>query len=165
MEQILKRLDMIDSKLELLEAKVKVIETNYTNGVSEENIVILKKKDNYMKYIDDPNFRKLLKKKSYSGAAKIYEYIFHKTNFKSPIKVCKNEILLYYDGNWKITTTNDIIKIIIYNIRFLYIQLSKNITDVNEFTLNQEYIIKLSEQKFKDKFKSYLIKLEKNRLI
>ena len=47
MEQILKRLDMIDSKLELLEAKVKVIETNSTNGVSEENIVILKKRKSY----------------------------------------------------------------------------------------------------------------------
>ena len=175
MEQILKRLDLIESRLDMnedkvqmIEDKVQIIENITTNQVKEINIISLKKKDNYIKFINEEKFKKITKgkkTKTYMNAIKIYEYIYHKENYISPIKICNNKIILYYNDTWSLTTTPEIIRIILCNIRDLYIQLNKNINNVNEFTKNQEYIIKLSDDKFKKKFTLSLIKLEKNRLI
>ena len=167
MEQILKKLDLIESRLDKIEDKVRTLEKITTNQITKKNIINLKKKDNYIKFMNEEKFKKITKgkKKTYLNAAKIYEYIYHKENYISPIKVCNNEIVLYYNDEWITTTTSEIIRIILCNIRDLYIQLNKNINNVNEFTKNQEYIINLSEQKLKKQFTMYLIKLEKNRLI
>jgi len=167
MEHILKQLTLIESRLDKIESRVQIIENNTNNQKKKVNIINLKKKNNYINFMDDEKFKKLTngKKKTYINAAKIYEYIYHKENYISPIRVCNNEIVLYYNDTWLITTTSEVIRIILCNIRNLYIQLNKNINDVNEFTKNQEYIIKLSSDKFKKKFTSYLIKLEKNRLM
>ena len=164
MKQILEKLQKIESRLSILEDKVENIESN-SNKKKTHNIINLEKKDTYIKYLNEPNFNKLLKKKTYMGAAKIYQYIYHKEDYTSPLQLCKNEIVLYYNNEWIVTTTQDIVKIILFNIKKLYININNKLKDIKEFTENQEYIIKMSDKNFIKKFTSYLIKLEKNRLI
>ena len=165
MEIILNRLDNIDSKLVSLENRISIIE-NKDNSNNNENIINLKKKDDYTNFLQDAKFTKLINNKSsYINAYKIYNYIYNKENYTSPIKISKNDIVLYYNDEWKITSTDEVIKMILHNIRLLLIKINSKETNLAEFQKNQEYIIKLSEEKFKKQFKTYLIKSEKNRLL
>jgi hypothetical protein len=172
--KILKSQELILTKIDSLENRIKVIETKIEYSKKCDQILVSNNLKELKKEELDLNKEEVLKALSYRDYRSVI-YIFkniykNKTNseYAYPIKIISKRCFEYYNNmKWnKDLDGHDIINILFTNIGNLFTKYNNiNEIDMDEFILNQDFICKLWDEKFrKSIFKNIVEEVRINNL-
>ena len=165
-EKILNEINKLNERINIMDNKINIIDNKINNkSIKNDTILIedlreLKKED---LIINEKDILHALQYRDYRSILKIFK-IYYKNklnnNFPYPIKIVGKSSCEYYCNNkWNSDSyCYHAREVIFYNIQNLFIKY--NILDkicTEEFLLNQDFIIKLSNEKYqKSIFKNIL---------